>query len=114
MPTHNEHRTIAAAVKQVLDLDFQCGLQLIVVDDGSTDSTSAILAQFADDRLLVYQHPINLGKGAAVLSGAALATGSHVLILDADLEYSVRISPVWWTLCCAATCKLSTGLASSG
>ena len=87
MPAHNEDRTIGAVVDEVLSLEMGFDTELIVVDDGSTDRTPLILGQFDDDRLIVHRHPDNLGKGAAVLSGAALATGSHLVVFDADGEY---------------------------
>jgi glycosyltransferase involved in cell wall biosynthesis len=87
MPAHNEARTVAAAVTEVLALDVPYRLELVVVDDGSTDETALILGGLEDPRLIVHRHPFNLGKGAAVLSGAALATGSHVVVFDADREY---------------------------
>ncbi len=95
MPVHNEQDTIATAIAQVLNLDspFSFNLELIVVDDGSSDWTSQILASTVDDRLKVHRHPRNLGKGAAVLTGIAMATGSHALIFDADLEYSAQDIP---------------------
>lgn len=87
MPAHNEQDTIHEAVAEVLSLDLGHRLELIVVDDGSTDETPFLLREFEDDRLIVHRHPTNLGKGAAVLSGAGLATGSHLVIFDADREY---------------------------
>jgi glycosyltransferase involved in cell wall biosynthesis len=87
MPAHNEQATIQAAVADVLAMGLTHPFELIVVDDGSTDGTSARLSGIDDERVLVHRHPSNLGKGAAVLSGAALATGSHLVIFDADREY---------------------------
>jgi glycosyltransferase involved in cell wall biosynthesis len=88
MPAHNEERTIARAMREVLDVDFgPHRIELIVVDDGSTDSTPLRLSQISDPRVIVHRHAINLGKGAAVLSGAALATGTHLVVFDADREY---------------------------
>jgi dolichol-phosphate hexosyltransferase len=87
MPVHNEQRTITDAVGDVLSLDTRFPVELIVVDDGSTDETPLILSQIDDPRLVVHRHPGNLGKGAAVLSGAAIATGTHMVVFDADREY---------------------------
>jgi glycosyltransferase involved in cell wall biosynthesis len=87
MPAHNEKATIEAAVTDVLEMKLGYPFELIIVDDGSTDGTSSILAYIDDPRVLVYRHPTNLGKGAAVLSAAALAGGTHLVIFDADREY---------------------------
>lgn len=88
MCAYNEERTITQAVGEVLAADYPCEMELIVVDDGSTDATSTLLAQVNDPRVIVHHHPGNLGKGAALLSAASLASGTHILPFDADLEYS--------------------------
>ncbi len=87
MPAHNEERTIASAVEEILAVNLGSRLQLVVVDDGSRDGTSSILESFADPRLTVRRHEVNQGKGAAVLTGVALAECSHVVVFDADSEY---------------------------
>jgi glycosyltransferase involved in cell wall biosynthesis len=88
MPVFNEGATVAHAVDQVLDIVFPCPIELIVIDDGSLDATTSVLADIHDPRVVVHRHPTNLGKGAAILSGIALAKGTHVVPFDADLEYS--------------------------
>jgi dolichol-phosphate hexosyltransferase len=93
MPAHNEERTIVHSVEEVLGLDAGFDVQLIVVDDGSTDRTPLLLKRFDDSRLTVHRNPQNLGKGAAVRTGAALATGSHFVIFDADREYAASDLP---------------------
>ena len=90
MPAHNEERTIQAAVSGVLDVRGRFDLELVVVDDGSTDDTLRLVREIDDPRLTVLSHPRPFGKGAAVLSAAAVATGTHLLVFDADLEYSAR------------------------
>jgi glycosyltransferase involved in cell wall biosynthesis len=87
MAVHNERATIQAAVADVLDMDLGHPFELVIVDDGSTDGTTALLGSIDDPRVLVHRHPRNLGKGAAVLSASALATGSHFVMFDADREY---------------------------
>ena len=88
MPVYNEEATVARAVGDVLSVEFPCPVELIVVDDGSTDRTAEILAGFADPRLTVLHHDANRGKGAALRTGAAAASSTHVVPFDADLEYS--------------------------
>jgi dolichol-phosphate hexosyltransferase len=90
MCAYNEHRTIRRAVLEVLAADYPCEVELIVVDDGSKDSTAEIVAEIADPRVILHKHARNTGKGAALRTAAALATGTHVLPFDADLEYSPK------------------------
>jgi len=93
MPTYNEGRTLATAIDQVLDVTYPCPIELIVVNDGSNDDTTAILAEVRDPRVVIHHHATNLGKGAAILSGIARAKGTHVVPFDADLEYSAKDLP---------------------
>ena len=89
MAAHNEVRTVGEAISSVLTLDVPFEIELIVVDDGSTDGTSDVIRSFRHDpRLVTLTHPECRGKGAALLSAAGVATGSHLLVFDADLEYS--------------------------
>lgn len=93
MPVYNEERTVEEAVTDVLSVELGCPLELIVVDDGSSDRTPEILAAVDDPRVVVHRHPVNLGKGTALRTGLRLATGSHVLPFDADLEYAAADIP---------------------
>jgi glycosyltransferase involved in cell wall biosynthesis len=94
MPVYNEARTIQSAVETVLSTEYPCEFELIVVDDGSTDGTAEILAAVDDPRAKVETHPRNLGKGAALHTAAAIATGTHIVPFDADLEYSPEDLPL--------------------
>jgi glycosyltransferase involved in cell wall biosynthesis len=89
MPVYNEYTTLAAAVKEVLDVAFPCEVELVVVDDGSTDGTRDLYPAFAGDpRVSVHLHERNQGKGAAIATAAKVATGDYLIMCDADLEYS--------------------------
>lgn len=87
MPCYNEAATLPAILEKVRSVKLE--KQIIAVDDHSTDNTYAILCseQTHDPSMIVVRHPANSGKGAAVRSGLARATGEIVIIQDADLEY---------------------------
>jgi glycosyltransferase involved in cell wall biosynthesis len=94
MPVYNERNTLENAVKRVLDVDYPVDVELVIVDDGSTDGTRDLYAQWADDsRVVLHQKPSNGGKGSAIRKAAELATGDYVIICDADLEYSPEEIP---------------------
>ncbi|MGY8827839.1 MAG: glycosyltransferase family 2 protein [Candidatus Latescibacterota bacterium] len=84
IPVYNESKTILTVIDRVLSLDLD--LDVIVVDDGSTDGTRELLANFESDRVQVVLQEVNMGKGAAVRTGFSLAGGEIVTIQDADLE----------------------------
>lgn len=89
MPVYNERATLASAVKAVLDVPYQCEVELVIVDDGSTDGTRDLYPGLTDDvRVSLHMHERNRGKGAAIRTAVAAATGDYVIMCDADLEYS--------------------------
>ena len=94
MPVYNEARTLAAAVEQVLGVDYPCPVELVLVDDGSSDGTAKVLAGLTDPRVVVHSHVRNQGKGAAIRTASQVATGEWMVICDADLEYSPHEIPL--------------------
>lgn len=93
MCAFNEAPTITQAVRELLQVDYPCDIELIVVDDGSTDGTAALAQRVKDPRIILCRHPENRGKGAALRTAASLASGTHILPFDADLEYSPKDIP---------------------
>jgi glycosyltransferase involved in cell wall biosynthesis len=93
MPVYNEAATVNDAVKRVLDVEYPCDMELVLVDDGSTDGTRDLLAGLDDPRLTIRYHPRNGGKGAAIRTAAHNATGDYLVVCDADLEYAPEQIP---------------------
>ena len=89
MPVYNEVATLQTAVKSVLDVQYPVDVELIIVDDGSTDGTRELYSRWqSDPRVVVHLQSTNGGKGSAIRKGAELATGDYVIMCDADLEYA--------------------------
>ena len=94
MPVYNEARTIAAVIERVLKAPVDLPKEIIVVDDASTDGTRELLQNMPPGQIRLILHDVNQGKGAAIRTGVAHATGDIVLIQDADLEYDPRDYPM--------------------
>lgn len=94
IPAYNEERTIETVVSRVLAVDVPT--EIIIVDDCSTDSTRSKAERLASNHanVTLLLHPRNLGKGAALRTGFAKATGDFVLVQDADLEYDPAEFPI--------------------
>jgi dolichol-phosphate hexosyltransferase len=88
MPVYNELGTVEQAISELLATDMPTSVELIVVDDGSTDGTRELLRSRAWPKgVTVLHHAKNAGKGAAVLTALHNARGEFAAIFDADLEY---------------------------
>jgi glycosyltransferase involved in cell wall biosynthesis len=94
MPVYNELATLESAVKRVLDVDYPVEIELVIVDDGSTDGTRDLYSQWENEpRILMHLKATNGGKGSAIRKGSELATGDYVIMCDADLEYAPEEIP---------------------
>lgn len=86
VPVYNERQTLGEVVRRVRDVGLPC--EIILVDDGSTDGTSELIESWrGQSDLVLARHETNRGKGMALRTGFALATGDAVIVQDADLEY---------------------------
>jgi len=93
VPAYGEAGTIEQVLRRALALGLDC--EIIVVDDGSQDSTAAVVQRLADElpQVRLIRHDRNRGKGAAVRTAIDASRGDIVLVQDADLEYDPRDIP---------------------
>jgi glycosyltransferase involved in cell wall biosynthesis len=89
MPVYNESRTLTTILKRVLDAPVDLDIEILAVDDASTDGSWDILSDLAghDPRIQCVRHPVNRGKGAAIRTAIQMMTGDFAIIQDSDLEY---------------------------
>jgi glycosyltransferase involved in cell wall biosynthesis len=93
MPAFNEGNTIQITLQKVVDInlihDFK--KEIIIVNDCSNDNTEVSVQKFIlenpDTEIVYCKHEVNKGKGAAIHTGIEKATGTHIIVQDADLEY---------------------------
>jgi len=111
MPVYNEKDSIGDAVKEIqaIVLDKVPGAELVVVNDGSTDSTKDVLEELArqDPRVRVITQP-NGGHGAALRNGIELAQGQYMLLVDSDRQIAIEAFTELWPL--AQTCDMVMGI----
>lgn len=94
MPAYNEGKTITIILDKILQVNLISNFEkeIVIVNDCSTDNTEIAIKQFIASNLNTdikyYSHPVNKGKGAAIHTGIAYATGDYLIIQDADLEYN--------------------------
>ena len=87
VPVYNERATVTEIVRRMRAVDLDLDVEIIIVDDGSTDGTEKVLGAMEDSTVRVLRHPRNRGKGAAIRTGLEVVRGDLILIQDADLEY---------------------------
>ncbi len=90
VPCYNEQATLRSCVQDLLKIqDADLALEIIIVDDGSTDGCIAIAEALSaeHDEVRLLRHERNMGKGAVLRTGFGQATGEFVAVQDADLEY---------------------------
>jgi glycosyltransferase involved in cell wall biosynthesis len=92
IPTYNEGEFLPEVIRRVEETPYN--KEIIVIDDGSTDVTREFLQKMERGLIKVVTHKENMGKGAAVRSGIAVASGDIIIIQDADLEYDPKDYPV--------------------
>lgn len=91
IPVFNEEKTVAEILRRVIEVKLaDIEKEIIVVNDGSTDSSALKIKNAKLKKVKVLFHKKNMGKGAAIKTGIEHATGEYILIQDADLEYDPR------------------------
>ena len=88
VPVYNERERVGPALKELLSTSFPVEVEIVIVDDGSSDGTAEAIANVAVmDNVRLIRHERNQGKGAALRTALAAASGDVFVPFDADLEY---------------------------
>jgi len=94
VPVFNEESYVKGVIHQLQSIDTYFDYEVIIVNDGSTDTSTEILKSISlDKQVYLLHYPINTGKGFAVRKGLEQANFSHILIFDSDNEYSASDIP---------------------
>lgn len=94
IPIYNEKATIRTLLDRIGRIRLPVEREIVIVDDGSTDSTRDLLRTLQSPEITLCFHNENQGKGAAVRTGLRVASGDIVLIQDGDLEYDPADYPI--------------------
>ena len=95
VPVYNEEPTLARSLRRILSVTWPADVEVevVAVNDGSTDRSLEIMQGIGDPNLVIHSHPANRGKGAAIRTASEVATGDYMVICDADLEYEPEELP---------------------
>ncbi len=88
IPAYNEEKGLAEILPQLVQKQHQFGWEIIVVNDGSNDSTAEVVRKLAPEAILI-NHKANLGYGASIKSGIRLARSSWIATFDADAQHQI-------------------------
>jgi glycosyltransferase involved in cell wall biosynthesis len=94
VPVFNERVTVAEVLRRIRAVEVPVEVEVIVVDDGSSDGTDKVLSALGDSTVRILTHEVNRGKGAAIRTGMGAARGDLLLVQDADLEYDPEDWPI--------------------